>query len=85
MYQERDFSDRNWEDPPIDLGGIDAVLLTHAHVDHCGMLPRMVRQGLRAPILATPATCELAEIILEDSADPGGRRRLQAEAAPQGG
>lgn len=75
MYQERDFTDRNWEDPPINLGGIDAVLLTHAHVDHCGMLPRMVRQGLRAPILATPATCELAEIILEDSA------RIQEEDA----
>ena len=75
MYQERDFTDRNWEDPPVNLGGIDAVLLTHAHVDHCGMLPRMVRQGLRAPILATPATCELAEIILEDSA------RIQEEDA----
>jgi len=75
MYQERDFSDRNWEDPPIDPRGIDAVLLTHAHVDHCGMLPRLVNQGFKAPIYATPATCELAEIILEDSA------RIQEEDA----
>ncbi len=68
MYQERDFTDRNWEDFPIDLRSIDAILLTHAHNDHCGMLPRLVQQGLKAPVYATGATSELTEIILEDSA-----------------
>jgi metallo-beta-lactamase family protein len=75
MYQEREFTDRNWEDSPIDLRSIDAVLLTHAHNDHCGMLPRLVNQGLTAPIYATEATAELTEIILEDSA------RIQEEDA----
>jgi metallo-beta-lactamase family protein len=75
MYQEREFTDRNWEDSPIDVRSIDAVLLTHAHNDHCGMLPRLVNQGLTAPIYATEATAELTEIILEDSA------RIQEEDA----
>ena len=75
MYQEREFTDRNWEEFPIDVRSIDAVLLTHAHNDHCGMLPRLVNQGLKAPVYATPATVELTEIILEDSA------RIQEEDA----
>ena len=75
MYQEREFTDRNWEDSPVDVRSIDAVLLTHAHNDHCGMLPRLVNQGLKAPVYATEATAELTEIILEDSA------RIQEEDA----
>lgn len=75
MYQEREFADRNWEDSPIDVRSIDAVLLTHAHNDHCGMLPRLVNQGLTAPVYTTQATAELTEIILEDSA------RIQEEDA----
>jgi len=75
MYQEREFTDRNWEDSPVDVRSIDAILLTHAHNDHCGMLPRLVNQGLKAPIYATQATAELTEIILEDSA------RIQEEDA----
>ena len=75
VYQERALTDRNWEEPPIDMRGVDAVLLTHAHNDHCGMLPRMVTEGLKAPIYATEATAELTEIILEDSA------RIQEEDA----
>jgi metallo-beta-lactamase family protein len=75
MYQERDYTDRNWEDFPVDLRSIDAILLTHAHNDHCGMLPRLVNQGLNAPVYATQATSELTEIILEDSA------RIQEEDA----
>lgn len=75
MYQEREFTDRNWEDAPIDVRSIDAVLLTHAHNDHCGLLPRVVNQGLKAPVYSTEATAELTEIILEDSA------RIQEEDA----
>ncbi|MDD5719359.1 MAG: MBL fold metallo-hydrolase [Candidatus Krumholzibacteria bacterium] len=59
---------RNWEPAPFDLKTIDTVLLTHAHIDHSGWLPRAVRQGLRAPIHATEGTHELLELLLMDSA-----------------
>ncbi len=53
---------------PCPPGQIDAVVLSHAHIDHCGKLPRLVRDGFTGPIYATPATCDLAEILLADSA-----------------
>jgi metallo-beta-lactamase family protein len=68
MFQERDYADRNWEPCPVPARKLDAVLLTHAHVDHCGLLPKLVREGFRGPILSTPATVELAEVILRDAA-----------------
>lgn len=75
MFQERDYLERNWERPTFDPRRLDAVLLTHAHIDHCGLLPRLVRQGFRGPIYATPATRELAALVLQDSA------QIQAEDA----
>ena len=68
MYQERRFLDRNWEPFPVDPGSLDAVLVTHAHLDHCGMLPRLVAAGFSGPIFATAASADLIEIILRDSA-----------------
>jgi len=68
MFQERLFLDRNWEPFPLPPAEIDACLLTHAHLDHCGLLPRLVGDGFRGPILATPATADLARIVLLDSA-----------------
>ena len=62
----RDLRERNWTDPPIDPSTLDAVVLTHAHVDHCGYLPRLVAAGYRGPIFATPTTVELARIVLPD-------------------
>ena len=47
---------------------IDAVVISHAHIDHCGMLPRLVAEGFRGPIYATDATCELLELMLLDAA-----------------
>src|ERR1700682_2847245 len=58
-----------------DPGEIDAVLLTHAHLDHCGLTPHVVAHGLRAPIFATAGTVELAGLVVLDSA------KLQDEAA----
>ncbi|MCS7303632.1 MAG: MBL fold metallo-hydrolase [Thermoguttaceae bacterium] len=69
MFQERDFLDRNWERMPVPAHRLEAVLLTHAHLDHCGLLPRLVEEGFRGPIYATSATCDLAEIVLQDSAE----------------
>jgi metallo-beta-lactamase family protein len=53
---------------PFEPAGIDAVLLSHAHVDHCGNLPQLVRQGFRGPIWCNPATRDLVGIMLADSA-----------------
>ncbi|MEI6788228.1 MAG: MBL fold metallo-hydrolase [bacterium] len=75
MVQERDLADRNWQPFPVPPASIDAVLLTHAHIDHCGYLPKLARDGFRGPIHATLPTAEIAKTVLMDSA------RLQAEDA----
>jgi metallo-beta-lactamase family protein len=59
---------RNWQPLPFDAAGVGAVVLSHAHLDHCGALPLLVRQGFRGPIYCTPATKELTAIILLDAA-----------------
>lgn len=75
LYQERDFKSRNWESLPVDPGTIDAVVLTHAHIDHCGLLPKLLKDGFTGKIYSTAATCEITEIMLLDSA------KLQQEDA----
>ena len=64
----KELREQNWERLPIDVSQIDYVLLTHGHLDHCGYLPLLVRQGFRGKILGTLPTLEIARIILEDSA-----------------
>ncbi|MCK0159238.1 MBL fold metallo-hydrolase RNA specificity domain-containing protein [Allomuricauda sp. F6463D] len=64
----KELREQNWERLPVDVSQIDYVLLTHGHLDHCGYLPLLVRQGFRGTILGTPPTLEIARIILEDSA-----------------
>jgi metallo-beta-lactamase family protein len=68
LYQERPFLERNWQPFPIPPAAVGNVLLTHAHLDHCGFLPRFVRDGFAGRIFATPATIELTRIVLIDSA-----------------
>ncbi|MCK5849489.1 MAG: MBL fold metallo-hydrolase [Kiritimatiellae bacterium] len=66
-YQERKFKYRNWEPFPVHAETVDAVLLTHAHLDHCGLLPKLIHQGFKGKIYCTPATASIAQIILMDS------------------
>ncbi|NNE44799.1 MAG: MBL fold metallo-hydrolase [Gemmatimonadetes bacterium] len=58
----------NWNELPFDPGGLDALLLTHVHIDHTGYVPRLVRNGFKRPIFATPATVDLAKVVLMDAA-----------------
>lgn len=68
LYQERDFRYRNWDPFPKSPESIDTVILTHAHLDHCGLLPKLVREGFQGNIFCTPATEEITRIVLLDSA-----------------
>ncbi|MBZ5521976.1 MAG: MBL fold metallo-hydrolase [Acidobacteriia bacterium] len=58
---------RNWEDIPVPARAIDAVILTHAHLDHAGWIPRLVKEGFKGPIYTTPATIDLCSVLLPDS------------------
>lgn len=64
----KELRERNWQPFPIDPASIDAVVLTHAHIDHSGYLPALVRDGFRGDIWCTPPTAALARILLLDSA-----------------
>ena len=64
---QKEWRERNWRALPVPAKEIDAVILTHAHLDHCGWIPRLVKAGFRGPIYATPATIDLCGIILPDS------------------
>ncbi len=64
----KDLRLRNWQPLPIDPAGIDHVVLTHAHIDHTGYLPRLVSDGFRGKVWATPATRDLCDFMLKDSA-----------------
>jgi metallo-beta-lactamase family protein len=76
MYQGlKELRLKNWEPFPFDVPSVPFVLLTHAHIDHSGMLPRLVKQGFKGAIVSTPATFDLAKLLLMDAA------KLQEEDA----
>lgn len=84
MHQgEKEADEHNRRLPPYDLASFDAVVLTHAHLDHCGRLPLLIKAGYRGPIHCTPATAGITEIILRDSAhiqvEDAARRLRHAE------
>ena len=63
----RSLRQRNWEPFPVPPDSLDAVVLTHAHIDHSGYLPRLVKEGFQGPIYCTPATADLLTLLLPDS------------------
>jgi len=75
LFQEREFRSRNWEPFAVPPRSIDAVLLTHALLDHCGLLPKLVREGFQGNIYCTRATSDITRIMLLDAG------RLQEEDA----
>ena len=75
MFQERNFINRNWDPFPVPAEKIQYVLLTHIHQDHCGLIPKLVKEGFTGQILLTPASKELFPIVILDSA------RIQTEDA----
>ncbi|HTK36931.1 MAG TPA: MBL fold metallo-hydrolase [Pyrinomonadaceae bacterium] len=71
----RELREKNWEDLPFDVRELDAIIITHAHIDHTGFLPRVVKLGYQGEIITSRATADLMKILLPDSA------RLQEEEA----
>jgi len=78
----KDLRLRNWAPLPVDAADVDAVVLTHAHLDHAGYLPRFAKIGFRGPIFCTPATLDLCGILLPDS---GYLQEEEAERANRKG
>ena len=71
----RELRERNWQEPPFNAASVNAAILTHAHIDHTGYLPRFVRHGFRGPVYCSRGTADLLKILLPDAA------RLQEEEA----
>ena len=74
----KELRERNWQEPPFDPRSLNAVLITHAHIDHTGYLPRLVRQGFHGPVFCSRGTADLLKILLPDAG------RLQEEEADYG-
>ena len=76
MFQGlKELRERNWQEPPFDPRSLDAVLITHAHIDHTGYLPRVVKEGFKGPVYCSRGTADLLKILLPDAG------RLQEEEA----
>lgn len=71
----KELRERNWQEPPFDPRSIDVVLITHAHIDHTGYLPRLVKHGFHGPVYCSRGTSDLLKILLPDAG------RLQEEDA----
>ena len=71
----KELRERNWQEPPFDIRSLDAVIITHAHIDHTGYLPRLVKLGFDNPVYCSKGTSDLLKLLLPDSG------RLQEEEA----
>src|SRR5262245_26730088 len=74
---QKELRERNWHELPFDPASLDAVVLTHAHIDHSGLLPKLVAAGYRGRIFCTPGTLDLCRLVLPDAG------RIQEEDARQ--
>src|SRR5947207_1918326 len=63
-----DLRDRNWQEAPFNAASVNACIITHAHIDHTGYLPRLVNHGFRGPVFCSAGTADLMKILLPDSA-----------------
>lgn len=79
---EREWRRRNWEPLPVDASSIGAVVLTHAHLDHCGYLPALARDGFSGDVVCTPGTAALTAVVLRDAAH---LQEQDARMASEGG
>ncbi len=69
MFQGlRELRERNWQPPPFAARSLQAILLSHAHIDHSGYLPRVVREGFEGPVFCSPGTADLLKVMLPDAA-----------------
>lgn len=75
LFQERPYKARNWHPSTIEPDSLDALVLTHAHIDHSGLVPKLIKEGFEGPVIASAATVDLVEIMLRDAA------KIQAEDA----
>ena len=63
----KELRERNWQPLPVEPSSLDAIVLTHAHIDHSGYLPRLVKQGFKGRVFCTPGTADLCRIMLPDA------------------
>src|SRR3990172_13368854 len=77
MFQGgRELEERNWNVQPYRSKSLSFILLTHAHIAHSGLIPRVVKEGFQGKVVCTKATCELCEVMLRDS---GHIQEMEAE------
>jgi metallo-beta-lactamase family protein len=69
MFQERKFQSRNWDPCPLAACDVQALLLTHVHIDHCGLIPKLVKEGFRGSIHTTRPSAAMLEVMLRDAAE----------------
>lgn len=68
LFQEREYLERNWADFPVEPSSVKAIILTHAHLDHAGFVPRLIRLGFSGKVYCTEATADITHIALVDAA-----------------
>ena len=81
----KELVDCNWTPPPVQPATLSAVLLSHAHLDHCGYLPALVQQGFTGPVYTTQATADIAGLVLADAAHLQEDEAARAQRHPERG